>query len=142
MPHVISTLASSTDYVGFIVNTDKNGGPHIPNRRVSIKGGSGVANRQHALAEGVLTPDGVATKITDEDLEFLESNEHFKKHLALGHVRVVKHATPAAKVAKDMSKKDPSAPLTDADFKDGGRATPQKLPDGVSWNGVKAKAIQ
>lgn len=140
MPHIVSTLASDVAYTGYISNTD--GGPNVPNRRVLVKGGHGVANQKHALANGILTPDGVATKVTDEDLEFLKSNHHFQQHEKKGFVKVLKisPSSPAG-VAKNMEGADGARPLTNADFQPGGRAAMPKHTEDAPW-GVKTATLQ
>jgi rRNA maturation endonuclease Nob1 len=91
---------------------------------ILIRGGHGVAHRQ--VNGGLVTPQGVVTEVSDEELAFLKKDETFATHLKHGFVKVL---TPVAakaapeKVAKDMTAADASAPLTDKDFKKGGRAT-------------------
>ena len=141
MPHVVSALSSTVDYTLF--EPGRDGGPHVEKKRVRIRGGHGVANKHHVLAAGVLTPDGVATKVSEEDLAFLLTNPQFQHHLEHGHVKILKsNSQPnTASVSRDMAKNDSSRPLVDADFEEGGRAAMPKLPEGETW-GVKTSTIQ
>lgn len=118
MPYIVSKLSASTDYVQY----QNTGGPgaSIPAKRVTIKGGADVADRKHALAEGILTPNGCITKVTDDELEFLKANAVFQTHLNNGHVTILDSRENPNKVAQDMDK-DVSAPLTPSDYEEGGR---------------------
>lgn len=128
MPYVASTMSGGVTYAEYASpENEKHAGPREIKRTVVIKGGAGIANRKHALAEGVLTPDGVVTKITDDDLEFLMRNKIFLKHLKGEFVKVLKFDTNPTKAASDMNKKDPGRPLTPEDSKEGGRIAGAKL---------------
>ena len=61
-----------------------------------------------------MTPRGVATRVTDEELEFLESLDAFKRHRDRGFLKVDKSnkEKDIASVVVDMQKKDGSAPIT------------------------------
>lgn len=117
MPYIVSKLAADVCYNDY---TPQNG-VNVRTGGVLIKGGAGVANRKHALADGVLTPDGVLTAVNDDQLSFLMKDEVFKTHLKNGHVKVLEKKPEPNKVAKDMES-DGSAPLTEADMKPGGRS--------------------
>lgn len=119
MPVVVSTLAADVDYVGYLATGN---GVNTPVRKVRISGGSGVAKRLNMLAGEALTKTGIMTEVTEDELEFLESNETFKLHKKNGHIVVAARVKNPEAVAKNMSEADPSRPLNDADFKKGGRA--------------------
>lgn len=114
MPYVYSTATNDGYYCDY-----EEGGADLPTlkRKILIKGG---ANRG---GKGLITPLGVGTRVTDEELEFLEKHEAFNRHKKRGFLTVVKakKAPDADKVAKDMTEKDASAPLTADDYKRGGR---------------------
>lgn len=78
--------------------------------QVLIKGGSGIANKN------IITPYGVATEVTPDELAQLESNEQFQLHKANGYIRVESKKSETEKVVKDMTKKDKSAPATPEDY--------------------------
>jgi hypothetical protein len=105
--YVFSTLANDQLYTNWL-----QGGGDMPikGHSVLIKGGTGVAN------DRLITPLGVATEISDYDLEELQKNPSFKHHEANGFIVVRNKKAEAEKVASDMNLKDESAPLTDADY--------------------------
>jgi hypothetical protein len=75
-----------------------------------IKGGTGVANNR------LITPLGVATEITEFDLEELKKNPSFLEHEKDGYIVVRDKKADTEKVASGMNLKDESAPMTDADY--------------------------
>lgn len=102
MPYVVSTLANSqiyTDYDKPEVQGSQMSRPAIPKRKVLIKGGARV---QGALR----TPDGVLTKITDEDAAWLQTNRVFLIHQKGGHVKIVNREVNPDKVAGDLKVDD------------------------------------
>ena len=106
MNHVFSTLANDQLYTNWIPGHDLP----IKGPSVLIKGGTGVAN------DRLVTPLGVVTPVSDEQLAELNKNEGFKQHLKEGFIRVQAKRADPEKVAADMNLKDRSAPLTPADF--------------------------
>ena len=106
--YVFSTLANDQRYVNWV-----KGPNDIPTEghSVFIKGGTGVAN------DRLITPQGVATEITEEDLAQLEQNPSFMQHKKDGFVTVRAKKAEAEKVAADMNLKDESAPMTHSDYK-------------------------
>jgi len=107
MPYVYSTLSCDNEYRGY-----KKGGGDIPQveAHVLIKGGAGIANRN------IITPRGVATEVTKEELIILEANEQFQLHVKNGFIMVESKRSEADEVAKNMTKKDKSAPATPDDY--------------------------
>lgn len=105
MPYVYSTLTCNTKYTDY----EKNYNLNVKKNETSvlIKGG---ANLPTAGLRSIITPKGVATEVTDKQLEFLENNYHFKQHVEKGFITVDKAKVKPEKVAKDMSAKDNSAP--------------------------------
>ncbi len=121
MPYVASTMAATVNYAEYVpVGRDHSGARQIK-RLIEIKGGSGVASQQHALANGILTPQGVVTNVTDDELEFLQADSLFQQHLKSDHVKVMKFNARPEKASSDMNKADPSRPLTPEDCAPGGR---------------------
>ena len=105
--YIFSTLANDQLYQNWLT-----GGNDLPSKghAVHIKGGTGVAN------DRLITPMGVATEITEEDLGELEKNPVFQQHKEKGFVVIRQKKAETEKVASDMNLKDESAPLTDADY--------------------------
>lgn len=77
-----------------------------PKKRVLINGGANLANK---LFE---TPRGVATRVTDDELEFLKGHHHFKDMVKKGFASYDSKQIDIEKVVKDLEAKDGSAPLT------------------------------
>jgi rRNA maturation endonuclease Nob1 len=109
MPYVYSTCSSD---VAFPVEVESTGagGANFIKRKVLIKGGANIANKKT-----LVTPMGVATEISDEELSLLQKNETFQRRMKAGFFVVDSKKTDAEKVAKDMKKKDKSAQITPAD---------------------------
>ncbi len=129
MPYIVSTMTADVKYTRWKSNP---GGINVAQDSVLIKGGHGVA--QKGADGGLRTPEGVLTKVSDDDLKFLMSDEVFQTHLKHGAVKVLKVKAEPAKVAKDMQAgKD--APLQAKDLDEGGRAA---VPDSMKVNGGKA----
>lgn len=117
MPYVYSTLANDNAYTVYAP-----GGGDVPRvaRKVLILGGAGIAGPFTRLQ----TPQGVATKVTDEDVADLKENVIFQRHMANGFVTIDDRELDPENVAADMTSRDPGGPLVDADFDN------VKTPDG------------
>lgn len=113
--YVYSTLSAGVEYTGY-----KTGGANdLPakNGVVYIAGGANVADTNF------VTPRGVVTGVSNDELEFLRGNTVFQLHEANGYITVTDSLEDEDVVVSDMTGRDPSAPLVDADFKEG--ATPK-----------------
>jgi hypothetical protein len=110
MPYVYSTISNTNTYCVYKKSSELAAYNEIAHR-VTIKGGANVAT-----ATGNLwTPRGIATKITDDELEILEQSPSFRTHRDLGFLVVDKGKTQrdACKVAQEHQQpKDGSAPIT------------------------------
>ena len=112
MAIILSTLSSDVIYTLY----DKTpSGITVAAKSVKIAGGTGVIDKR------LVTPEGVTTSITDAELEVLEQNPVFKKHVENGFIKVTKSSKTNT---KDMEKKDKSAQLTPDDFEKKGLAVP------------------
>lgn len=107
MPYVYSTLTNDNVYTKYAEAV--NDLPQIE-RKVLIKGGSNVATKQ------LVTPIGVSTEITAEELAICENDPVFQLHKKNGHITVLNKSTNPEKVAADMDSRDKSAPLREQDF--------------------------
>lgn len=113
MPLVYSTMTNNSEYVEYKTNTTNN--LAIPVRKVVIKGGAGVSQKRT-----LITPLGVRTEVSAEDLAFLQNDVNFKRHVDAGFLKVVSKGKPDADaVAADMQQRDGSAPLVPNDYVDG-----------------------
>jgi hypothetical protein len=107
--YIYSTLTASNEYRGYTDNKDVKG----VKWSIEIKGGANVASKN------LITPYGVLTVVTDEELLLLQSNTSFNNHVERGFITVEKKKSEVERVAKNMKKKDSSAPLTPEDFAPG-----------------------
>lgn len=82
-------------------------------RRILIRGGTGVANKRT-----LITPRGVHTSVTDDELAILEQDPSFRRFVERGFLRVEKREADPEVVARDMSEDVGSAPLTPARYED------------------------
>ncbi len=112
MPYVYSTLTASTDYRVWMPS--KNELP-TAGRSIVINGGTGIATKG-ATSKDLITPYGIVTKVTDEELALLEADEAFQRHIERGFIRVERIKTDPEKVAANMASRDGSSPLVPQDF--------------------------
>ena len=93
---------------------------HNQLRRVEIKGGHGVA---HAGTANIYTPNGVITEVSQEDMDFLNTDPSFQKFVERGFLKVLEK-NPKEEAVAGMTrnmKRDASSPATPTDFQQGGR---------------------
>ncbi len=117
MPYVLSKLSNSQVYTKYAEGqTDTN--LNVVVAEVKIDGGADVINKQ------LVTPQGVVTKVSDNELEILKSNKDFQRHLENG---LVKYYNTAPKIEKEADKmeKDKSKQLTAEDYKKAGKKAPK-----------------
>lgn len=84
---------------------------------ILIHGGHGVADKF------MYTPRGVATKVSDEDMEILLAHPMFLKHMKAGYMSYEKKNVDPEKKAASMKEKDGSYPLTPSDFEESENST-------------------
>ncbi len=96
--YVYSTISADVDY------TCEN------DVVIRIAGKANVANRN------IITPRGMVTKVTDEQLAELKKNHVFQLHLENGFLTIEKSKADRDKVASDMTGRDKSAPDTTEDM--------------------------
>lgn len=114
MPVIFSTLTAANEYRFYKPGNDRS--PAIVEHSVVIGGGANNVNRRN-----LITPRGVATTVSDEDLEYLKQNEVFQLHMKNGFITIdaAKDERDADKVAADMEGRSPDAPTVDADYEEG-----------------------
>lgn len=113
MPNVISTMTASVQYN--VYEKTPSGDNRIV-RSVIIAGGANAANKHF------ITPEGVMTEVTQDELEnVLMKDPMFKVHMDGGFIKVIRSKSMNV---KDMESKDASAPVTDADCEKQGLAKP------------------
>lgn len=121
--YVYSTLTADNIYAVY-----EKGGGDLPRRKaqVLIKGGSNIADRR------LVTPRGVATEVSQADLDLLLANKSFLKHVERGFITFSEHREDPEKVVatEGLETRDASAPLEPGDFEAGAEtpgATPMEL---------------
>lgn len=124
MHFVYSTLAAPQAYTSYVKNSDKE--LSIVEKTVLIKGGARVME-----AKNIMTPRGVVTEVSDEELKCLMENPVFKMHMENGFITVEEKEKKVEKVTKDMNQKDKSRPVTPDDFEKSkdGKSTKLKRDD-------------
>lgn len=112
MPYIYSTLTCDNAYT---IYSEGVNGLKVPQGRITIKGGTGIAN------DRLITPLGVTTQVSAEELEQLETNPIFQQHKANGFIVVQTEgkAQDAEKVAAEMSLDNKDAPVSPADYPEG-----------------------
>lgn len=107
--YVFSTLASDVAYTNHAA-----GGADMPVDLppVLIRGGAGVMN------DRLITPQGVATEVTESQVAYLRENQVFLMHEKNGFVMISDKYTDPDKAAADLVGRDHSAPLVPQDATD------------------------
>ena len=106
--YIFSTASQDNEYTSWGEN---NNGIPTPRGSVLIRGGANVTDRRI-----LVTPRGVATKVTAEQYEMLKQNKSFQAHVKAGFITVGRVRKDGDDAAKNMTAKDRSAQLTQADF--------------------------
>ncbi|AHG75431.1 hypothetical protein X808_9080 [Mannheimia varigena USDA-ARS-USMARC-1296] len=109
MPYIYSTLTCDQAYT---IYSNGQNGLKVPQGSILVKGGTGIAN------DRLITPLGISTSVSAEELEQLKSNPIFKQHLENGFIVVQEDGKEqdAEKVAVDMSLDNKDAPITPSDY--------------------------
>lgn len=115
MPYILSKLVNTQIYTQYAKGTNSL---NIPSAKVVIKGGADITDKNF------VTPEGVITSVTDNELEILKANKDFQLHLERGHV---KYFGKNPNMDKEVSKldKEKSAPLTPEDYTKKGKKAPK-----------------
>ena len=106
MAFVFSTLTCDQRYTEWL---GSGADLQVAGRSVVIKGGTGVAD-EHGTR--IMTPLGMSTEVTDEDLAMLKKIPAFIQHEKLGYIKTQSKSAEPEKVAADMLRGDKSSPLT------------------------------
>jgi hypothetical protein len=123
---VFSTLASDVTYQSYV-----KGGADlaVADKGVLIKGGAGVMN------DRIITPAGVRTEVSAEELVVLQQDAVFQLHQRNGYITVEESAHDPDRVASDMRADDRSRQLTEGDF----RQPDEDGPDPTASAGTAGK---
>jgi hypothetical protein len=119
MHYITSTMAADVTYHLYSnISDSRNGVPKIK-RSVLIRGKSGVADKV------LITPMGVRTVVSDEDMELLNNDITFNTHRKNGYITVESSDRNTEVVVADgMKTRDDSAPITPEDFAEDDKAKP------------------
>lgn len=104
--YIYSTLTADQIYTNY--KASPNGVPQATSK-IFIKGGANL------MTKHMVTPRGVVTEVTAEELAELRNNEVFKLHQANGFIQVSEAKTDVEKAVSDMVGRDQSAPLVEQD---------------------------
>lgn len=119
MPYVISSLSRDNT---FAVYEKKSGNVLVIKKSILIKGGAHVADKKT-----LVTPNGVPTEVSKEDLEILKENYAFKKFLERGFMKIMESGSKfkAQDESEKMTEKDASAQITKEDYEKKGKKAPR-----------------
>ena len=106
--YVYSTLTNSNDYVAYMPTDVKSNA--IIKKSVTINGGHLLATKH------LVTPKGVVTEVSDDDMKVCELDPGFQEHLKNGFLKIEKKNVAPEKIAANMAPKDGSTPKTPKDF--------------------------
>ncbi|MCQ9426685.1 hypothetical protein NRB16_24500 [Pseudomonas sp. LJDD11] len=116
--YVYSTLSNDQSYTTY---TELAGGVPQKDQAIFIAGKANVANNHF------ITPLGMITEVTAEQLAELRRNPVFRMHEQNGHISVSQAKADPDQVAASMQGRDASAPLVDQDFAEGEAPTTGKV---------------
>lgn len=120
MPYVYSTLSNDQTFCDF--EPGQKNGPYNIRSRVTVNGKANIATKH------LVTPMGIMTKVTDEEMAFLEKDSEFQRFVKDGYIKVGKMKSDAEKVARDMTPRDQSSPLTPRECQEGSGRMPKIKP--------------
>ena len=127
MPVIYSTLTADQYYIlpKPPIQNAKSVTKPVADFAFLVKGGANITDKR------LVTPMGVVTQCTAEELEKLNQIKAFTNHIAGGYIKVEDKERKVEAAAKDMTSKDQSAPNNAEEIKAKGKA-----------NGVKTDAIK
>lgn len=118
MAYILSSLTNDQLYTQWI----KNGNVLSVGKQILIYGGANVSNRKT-----LITPNGVSTEVSDEDLAILKTIPCFIDHLEKGYLKIMNVSKYKAQdEAEKMDNKDKSAQVTPEDYEKQGKKKPAK----------------
>lgn len=109
--YVYSTLSNDQQYTHYAAASANNLTPAVEKSIL-------IAGKANITSKHFITPLGMATEVTAEDLALLKQNAMFKIHEANGFITYSEVKEDADKMASVMTGRDQSAPLVEEDFKE------------------------
>lgn len=107
---ITSRLAGGVDYAFY---EKSPAGINVVRKTISIKGGSDVIDKRT-----LLTPQGVVTELSKDDLDELKTHPVFRMHLENGYITINDNEKTANKAGEKLEV-DKSAQITDEDYENG-----------------------
>jgi hypothetical protein len=107
MFYVYCTGSAGIDFAVYTPNNAND--PHrlpVVEKKIRIKGGANIATKN------LVTPLGVRTEVSDEDMDILLQDFCFKRIVEAGFITYEKKKIDPDSVAKRMEARDKSAPIT------------------------------
>jgi hypothetical protein len=129
--YVYSTLTNDQVYANYKQGPN---GISVPTEEVFIAGKANLANKHF------ITPRGMVTEVTAEQLSAMRQNEVFRIHEKNGFILVSESKCEVEKVASDMQGRDQSAPLVAQDFGDDEAPVTNTDPESAPRRGRHRKA--
>lgn len=117
--YIYSTLSNDHVYANYIAPVSKRE-QKLTREKIANKNGvfiKGGANVRRIADSSIVTPRGVATKVTETEYGYLCKCAGFISHWQAGYISIDGKKHEAKDVAKDMKSKDKSAQKTKEDFK-------------------------
>jgi hypothetical protein len=123
--YIYSTLTTDVTYALY-GESPANGAPAIVKASVFIAGKANVINKN------LITPMGVMTKVSDEELSLLKENHTFKRHVDSGFIKIETRKVDPEVVAPDMQ-------ISTVD--EGAQVTPEYIETFKAKEGKKSKLV-
>lgn len=121
--YVYCTSSCDLEFVDYHIPRNSEGKhtgePNTIIRKVLIQGKGNICQNvapKWSKGRQLLTYPAGMTKVSDEDLEFLESNDGFQQMKKDGFIDVRKSAVDLDIAVKSMCSRDKSAPATPSDY--------------------------
>ena len=106
---IYSTLPCAQQYTLY-AKDQPNPTVNVVDKHVLIEGGHGVANKN------IITPYGVMTEVTEEQMEILNNVPQFKSHKEAGYISVRDKQDDVEKVADNLDKDSKDMPKSKKDL--------------------------
>jgi len=110
MKYIYSTMSADNKVATYAKNAE---GKPVVTGAITINGKANVINKRT-----LITPKGALTTLDDKEYDLIKDDNHFKKWIEKGFIKVESKKAEADEVAsKDMTKKDKSAQKKEEDYK-------------------------
>ena len=110
MGFITSKMAAGVTYAFYTLGANKI---NSITDEITVNGGADVINKR-----SLMTPSGVVTELTDEQIDKLKTHPLFQEHLKNGAVAIVNTEKDAKKAEKDLEE-DKSSQIKPEDYEKG-----------------------